>query len=90
MTFQIVSAAALLAIAFYAQHRIAFYTAGRSKILVTRLALAVVGILLGGLAASLAPDRPAAVFLFLQGFGLVHFAAAVILLLKRARHEGRS
>lgn len=87
MTFQIVSAAALLGVAFYAQHRIAYHTAGRSKIFVTRAVLAIVGILLGFVAAGFAADRSAALLLFAQGFGLVHAPAALILFLKRARHE---
>jgi hypothetical protein len=50
--------------------------------------LVVAGVLVGAVAAALAPDWPAAIVAFAQGFGLVHVPAAVILMLKRARHEG--
>jgi len=87
MVFQLVAAAALLAVAFYAQHRIPFHTAGRSKTLLTRGVLASIGVALGALAANFAPERVSAALLFVQGFGLVHVPAALILFLKRARHE---
>lgn len=90
MGFQIIFAAALLAIALYAQYRIPFHTAGRRKIALTRMVLAVIGVLLGIVAATFAPDRQTAMVAFLQGFGVVHVPAAFILFLKRARREGRS
>ncbi|MCW5622313.1 MAG: hypothetical protein KIS79_14495 [Burkholderiales bacterium] len=90
MGFQIVLAAALLAVALYAQYRIPFHTVGKRKVILTRTVLAVVGVLLGIVAATLAPDRQTAMVAFLQSFGVVHVPAAFILFLKRARREGRS
>jgi hypothetical protein len=40
--------------------------------------------------ASLASDPALRLLAFVQGFGAVHFPAALILFFKRARHEGRS
>lgn len=90
MVFQILLAAALLAVALYAQYRIPFHTVGKRKIVLTRTVVAVVGILLGIVAATFAPDRQTAIVVFLQSFGVVHIPAAFILFLKRARREGRS
>jgi hypothetical protein len=83
-------AALLLTAAGYAQYRIAFHTAGRSRVLLLRTVLAVVGVLLGAVSAALVRDPAFAVVAFLQGFGAVHVPAAFILFFKRARHEGRS
>lgn len=85
-----VLAAALLAVALYAQYRIPYHTAGRRKTLLTRTVLALVGFMLGYVYARLAPDHPAPMLAFIQGFGLVHVPAALILFFKKARHEGRS
>jgi hypothetical protein len=52
MFFQLLAAAALLAVAFYAQHRVPFHTARHSNTLLTRGALAVIGVALGAVAAS--------------------------------------
>lgn len=90
LALHVLVAAALLAAALYAQHRVAFHTAGAGRVLLTRAVLAIVGMLLGAVAAGLAPDRASAAIAFAQGFGLAHVPAALILFLKRARHEGRS
>lgn len=87
LAVHLVLAVALLAVAVYAQYRIAYHTAGRRKVLLT---LAVVGMLLGYVNASLAPDGIATMLAFIEGFGVVHLPAALILFFKRARHEGRS
>jgi hypothetical protein len=83
-------AATLACVAAYAQYRIPFYTAGRGRIALTRGVLATVGLLLGYVAAAQATHWPAAMMLFMQGFGIAHVPAALILFFKRARHEGRS
>jgi uncharacterized membrane protein YfcA len=85
-----VLATGLLCVALYAQYRIPFHTAGRTKVAVTRGVLAAVGALLGYVAASQAAERPLAMLLFVQGFGIAHIPSAFILFFKRARHEGRS
>jgi FtsH-binding integral membrane protein len=86
----IVLAAALLALAVYAQHRIAFHTAARRNIALTRIVLALVGFGAGWVASAYAPPGAPAMLAFAQAFGLVHVPAALILFFKRARHEGRS
>jgi hypothetical protein len=90
MAVQVALAAVLLAIAAYAHYRIPFHTAGRRSVVLTRAFLVISGIVVGGVAAVLMPDRQAAVVAFVQGFGVLHVPAALSLLLKRARHEGRS
>jgi hypothetical protein len=89
--FTIVIAALLLACAAYAQLRIPRFTAGRSRIVLTRTVLIVVGIGFGYVAAApYASDRLIAVLAFLIGFGAVHFPAAFILFVKRERGAGKS
>jgi hypothetical protein len=83
-------AAALLAVAIYAQHRIAAYTASPRNTMLTRAVLAVVGLALAYVAVLSAPPGVSAPILFVQAFGLVHLPAAIILFFKRARGEGRS
>jgi len=83
-------AAGLLALAAYAQHRIGAHTASRGAAQLTRAVLALVGIALGALGARYAQDTAGAVLAFVAGFGLVHFPAAVILFVKRARGTGKS
>jgi hypothetical protein len=90
LVVNVVLAAGLLCVALYAQYRIPFHTAGCAKVAVTRGALAAVGALLGYVAASQATDRPLAMLLFVQGFGIAHVPSAFILFFKRARREGRS
>jgi hypothetical protein len=90
LVLHLLAAAVLLTLALYAQHRIPFHTAGRRKVLLTRGVLAVVGMMLGFVWASLASDPALRLLAFVEGFGAVHFPAALILFFKRARHEGRS
>jgi hypothetical protein len=86
-----VIAALLMACAAYAQVRIPRFTAGLSRIVLTRTVLIVVGIGFGYVAASpYANDRLMAVLAFLIGFGAVHFPAAFILFVKRERGAGKS
>ena len=82
-------AAVLLALAAYAQHRIALFAAGSGKTAFTRALLAIVGVLAGWVGAAYAPPGLAWIA-FIQGFGVVHVPAALILFLKRARHESPS
>lgn len=90
MVWQIVLATALLAATVYAHYRIPFHTAGPRKAAVAHAVLVITGLLAAGAGATLAPTREMAIIAFVQGFGVVHVPAAVILFLKRARHEGRS
>lgn len=92
MTFSLlVAATVLLALAGYAQTRIPALTAGRSKALLTRLVLALVGAALGYVAVASYPVQGTdAVLTFLAGFGVVHVPAAIILFLKRRRGENKS
>ena len=83
-------AAALLALAVYAHHRIAAHTASPRNAMLTRAVLAVVGLALGSVAVLSAPPAVSAPLLFLQAFGVVHLPAAIILFFKRARGDGRS
>jgi len=83
-------AAVLLAVAFYAQHRVAFHTARPRNIAITRAVLALVGLAAGWVASAYAPAGAPTMLAFVQAFGLVHVPAALILFFKRARHEGRS
>jgi len=87
---QFAIAVALLGVAAYAQYRIAFQTARLRGVVTTRLALAVVGAALGYVLARSAATEAGALLTFVQGFGLVHVPAALILLLKHARGEAPS
>ena len=90
MIWQIVLATVLCAVAIYAHYRIPFHTAGSRKIAATHAVLVIAGLLAGGVGAMFALTREMAIIAFVQGFGVMHIPAAVILFLKRARHEGRS
>jgi hypothetical protein len=87
MAVQIILAALLLAAAAYAQLGIGALTAGRSKVVLTRSVFAAVGIAMGYVASRYAGEGAAAWLAFVQGFGIVHVPAAIILVLKRARRE---
>ena len=85
------AAVPLVALAVYAQVRIPRYTAGRGRVLFTRLMLAAIGIAFGVVATVLYPVDPAnALLAFLAGFGAVHFPAALILFFKGASHAQKS
>ena len=85
-----IAAAILLAIAGYAQYRIRFHTiASRSGLL--RGVLALVGIVFGYVTTAASGAKGlTALFAFLAGFGIVHVPAAIILLFKSLRREGKS
>jgi len=80
----VIFAAALLAVAVYAHHRVPYHTKGRKQVMLVRAVLAAVGLALGYVAAAYAPHASSVAVAFVQGFGLVHLPAAAILFLKRA------
>lgn len=92
MVLWVVTAAVLLSVAAYAQLRIARHTAGTTRVALTRAVLIVVGIAFGYVAARTLADGQGipASLVFLTGFGLVHFPAAIILFIKRERGAGKS
>ena len=80
-----------LAAAAYAQTHIGRFTSSAKSALLTRLGLAVLGVIFGYVAAdNFARADVPVVLTFLAGFGAVHFPAAVILLMKRAAGAGKS
>jgi len=86
-----ITAFLLLVVAAYAQFQIPRFTAGRANARLSRALLAATGIALGSVSAAIVfPDVARALLLFLLGFGVVHFPAALILFFKDARHSGRS
>ena len=90
VVWHMLAALGLLAAAAYAQHRIGPHTAHRRNALFTRAVLALVGIALGYVLAGYTQGGVLSALAFVEGFGLAHFPAAVILFLKRARGEARS
>lgn len=83
-------AVVLLALAAYAQYRIAAHTLG-SRVLLARAVLAGIGAAFGlVMAAGYRDDPSLALLAFLVGFGMVHFPAALILFFKHQRGEGKS
>jgi hypothetical protein len=86
----LIAAILLVAIAGYAQYRIPFYIARRSQAALTRGVLAVVGIVLGYLAAATYPEAEHPLLTFLAAFGIIHVPAAIILFVKWLRGAGRS
>ena len=81
----------MAAIAVYAQYQVPRFTAGSRNVLLTRAVLIVVGLAFGYLSAASFPNDPYATALaFVIGFGIVHFPAACILFVKRARGSGTS
>jgi hypothetical protein len=79
-----------LAAAAYAQVQIRQYVATRSGIVATRGTLIVVGLAFGYVAADTFADAAPRWLTFLAGFGAVHIPAALILLIKRARHSPKT
>jgi hypothetical protein len=85
-----VAAALLVATAAYAQYRIRFHTVA-SRVALLRGVLALLGIVFGAVTtATSGAQGITALFAFIAGFGVVHVPAAIILFLKRLRHEGKS
>jgi hypothetical protein len=84
-----VYAALLLAVAAYAQWALPQFTRSNANAWATRLLLVFLGIGVGYWFVRMNPGLDAAA-VFLMGFALVHVPAALVLLLKSWRHEGRS
>ena len=77
------------ALSIYAQLEIPTFAPTERTTIATRGMLAATGIALGAISASLFRGDPGhALLAFVSGFGVVHFPAAVILALKRARGSG--
>ena len=77
------------ALAIYAQLNIPRFSATPRTTLAARGLLAVTGCGLGVVSAALFPgDAGQAMLAFVSGFGVVHFPAAFILLLKHAERSG--
>ena len=79
-----------LTAAGYAHLHVKHYTATRAGIRATRLILLVIGVAFGYVAASTSPDPTLRWLAFLAGFGAVHIPAAIVLLIKRARHSPKT
>ena len=76
-------------LAIYAQLDIPRFAVTARAAYVTRGLLAITGCGLGMVSAALFPRDPGlAILASLSGFGVVHFPAACILLLKRLEHSG--
>ena len=91
MVLMVAAAAAMLAVAAYAQYQVPNFTAGRDLVLMTRAMLAGVGLAFGWVSAANLPNDPAhAALAFCIGFGVVHFPAACILFFKRESGAGKS
>ena len=89
----LLSASAALAAfaAAYAQLQIPRFTAGRARVVLTRLVLALAGVGLGYVSVAQHPGHPVMELLeFILGFGVVHMPAALILCFKGQRHAGKS
>lgn len=81
----------MLFAAAYAHAQLPHYTAGMRNVVLLRAALVGVGIAFGWVSAAGAGNEPIkALLLFATGFGAAHVPAALTLLLKRQRGEGRS
>ena len=84
-----VAALVLGTLALYAQLDIPRFASNRRTTLMTRGLLAVTGCGVGFVSAALFPgDAGQAVLAFVSGFGIVHFPAAFILMLKHIQHPG--
>ena len=86
------AAAVLLITTGYAQYRIPRHTLGAGKVMSTRLVLIVTGIAFGYVLAQTTADSRGLPWLlvFVNGFGLVHLPAAIILFIKGERGTGKS
>lgn len=74
----------------YVQRKIPAFTDSRKKILFTRTLLVVVGIAFGLAVSFYMTQAAQKIISFIAAFGMVHMPAAVILLVKTRRGEGRS
>lgn len=92
MLLATLAAAVLLTATGYAQYRIPRHTSGAGKVMLTRLVLIVTGLAFGYVLAQTYSDSRGLPWLlvFLNGFGLVHLPAAIILFIKSERGSGKS
>ena len=79
-----------LAAAGYAHVQIPRYVATRPGMAATRGILIVVGLAVGYVATITSTEPTPRWLAFLAGFGAVHVPAALILLIKRARHSPKT
>jgi hypothetical protein len=79
-----------LSAAGYAQHRLPFHSATRRQLWFSRTLLALLGMLFGWVMSHrFAAEGLSGILVFLSAFGVVHVPTAVILFIKRQRHEWR-
>ena len=90
MTFMLIAAAAGLAAAAYAHIQTPRFVATRAGVAATRGVLLFIGIAFGYVAATTAATPDLRWLTFAAGFGAVHVPAALILLIKRARHSPKT
>jgi uncharacterized protein YacL len=81
--------AALAAVA-YTRRKIPAFTDSQRKASLTQMILAVVGIAFGITASFYVTQTLQKIIFFIAAFGIVHVPAAIILLIKEKRGEGRS
>lgn len=78
----------VLVAAVYAQYRLPFHSATRFQLWFSRTLLLTLGIVFGWVMSHGFPvEGITRVLVFLSAFGVVHVPAAVILFIKRRRHE---
>lgn len=90
MLMQVILALLLMAAAIYVQKQVPVFTKGRTKVLIARLILVLVGVAFGLTGTAYVSGQLAQLLSFLIGFGMVHVPAAIILILKGKRGEGKS
>lgn len=80
-----------VALAAYAHWLLPRYTAGKTRLRLTRAILIATGLAFGYVSATLSTTDPITRTLaFLIGFGVVHAPAAVVLYVKKARGSGKT
>lgn len=81
---------ATLFFAAYVHRQIPAFTNSRKKILFTRTLLVIVGIAFGAAVSFYTTQAAQKIISFIAAFGMVHMPAAIILMIKSRRGEGRS
>jgi uncharacterized membrane protein YdfJ with MMPL/SSD domain len=87
---QVILALLLMATAFHVQKQVPVFTKGRTRIMIARTILMVVGIAFGLTAAAHVHGHLPQLLAFLIGFGMVNAPAAIVLFIKGKRGEGKS
>jgi hypothetical protein len=87
---QVILALLLMTAALYVQKQVPVFTKGRTKIMVTRTILVLVGTAFGLTGAGYVYGHLPQLLVFLIGFGMVHMPAAIVLFIKGKRGEGKS